>query len=459
VAVAGWIEDRWLKKTRDPETGERERTDLWGSKTKRYRVCGIPGVPKRSFKTSAEAKKWQSEASTDAARGNFYDPRRGQMTLREYVETTWWPNLRMPPTTLASMKSRIFKHILPHLGAVSLNRIGHEEIRAWEKRAAQDIDAGTLAVAWQNFSSIMQAAYKAKRIPANPFRDEDFKAPQQPKTKAKAWSQEQVQAVYREMLDRYRITVKLGVGAGLRQGEVLGLSPDDFDGDVIHVTRQIIIVGGKLGFSPPKRNKERDTCCPPELADDVRLYAERFPSVEVTLPWVDPLKPDLAWDARPTKTVRLLVTTPNGTPVNRNIYDANHWKPSLARAGVIPPAVRTKVEGKTGKTWIKVEWEMDREDGFHVTRHTFASIVLAAGETIGQLAAWLGHADPAFTLRTYVHFLPRSGSRAVEALGRWMSAAPVADTSRRSETCSGGSRVVLHVLLPYSTGSGLRPPL
>ncbi|WP_285439702.1 hypothetical protein [Streptomyces sp. ISL-11] len=40
--------------------------------------------------------------------------------------------------------------------------------------------------------------------------------------------------------------------------------------------------------------------------------------------------------------------------------------------------------------------------------NTFASIVLHAGETIIQLAAWLGHSDPAFTLRTYVHFMPKS---------------------------------------------------
>jgi integrase len=319
------------------------------------------------------------------------------------------------------MKPRIFKHVLPHLGSATLSSIGHEEIRAWEKRAGEDIDAGTLAVAWQNFGSIMQAAYKAKRIPENPFRDDDFKAPQQPKTKAKAWPRERVAAVYEEMLERYRITVKLGVGAGLRQGEALAFSPDDIDGDVIHVTRQIIIVGGKLAFSPPKRNKERDTCCPPALAQAVKEYADTFPTVEVALPWVDPLRPDMPWADRPMRKVRLLVTTPNGTPVNRNIYDANHWKPSLVRAGVIPPPVKTKVVGKAGKVWTRVEWKMDREDGFHVTRHTFASIVLAAGETIGQLAAWLGHSDPAFTLRTYVHFLPRSGSRGIDALGRWMA--------------------------------------
>ncbi len=420
--MPGYIEDRWYTKRPDPKTGKRRKTARHG-KGKRWRVAGIPGVRNRSF-TNLEgangAKAWLKATSTDNTRGAFYDPRDGAMPLSEYVREHWWPNLRLPPTTKQSMSPRVFKHILPHVGHLQLNRIGHEEIRAWQTRAEQDIDASTLAVTWQNFSSIMQAAFKAKRVPLNPFRDEDLKAPQQPKTKAKAWPMERVAAVHREMLKRYRITVQLGVGAGLRHSESLGFSPDDIDGDVIHVTRQIIIVGGRLAFAPPKGNKERDTVCPPELTQAVKDYSDEFPTVEVTLPWVDPERPSLAWDKRPMRTVRLLVTTPNGTPVNRNIYDANHWKPSLVRAGVIPPAVVTKVEGKGGKVWRRVEWEMDREDGFHVLRHTFASVVLAEGETITQLAAWLGHSDPAFTLRTYVHFMPRSGRRALAALGRWV---------------------------------------
>ena len=67
---------------------------------------------------------------------------------------------------------------------------------------------------------------------------------------------------------------------------------------------------------------------------------------------------------------------------------------------------------------------MPREDGFHVLRHTFASVVLHAGETVAKLADWLGHADPAFTLRTYIHFLPKSGSRGVAALDAWLAAGP-----------------------------------
>jgi integrase len=42
---------------------------------------------------------------------------------------------------------------------------------------------------------------------------------------------------------------------------------------------------------------------------------------------------------------------------------------------------------------------------FHTFRHTCASLLFEAGRDVKQVAEWLGHADPAFTLRTYVHLM------------------------------------------------------
>jgi integrase len=42
---------------------------------------------------------------------------------------------------------------------------------------------------------------------------------------------------------------------------------------------------------------------------------------------------------------------------------------------------------------------------FHAFRHTCASFLFAEGRNVKQVAAWLGHADPAFTLRAYVDLL------------------------------------------------------
>jgi integrase len=42
---------------------------------------------------------------------------------------------------------------------------------------------------------------------------------------------------------------------------------------------------------------------------------------------------------------------------------------------------------------------------FHTFRHTCASLLFEEGRNIKQVQEWLGHADPGFTLRTYVHLM------------------------------------------------------
>jgi integrase len=52
----------------------------------------------------------------------------------------------------------------------------------------------------------------------------------------------------------------------------------------------------------------------------------------------------------------------------------------------------------------------------HALRHFFASALLDAGENIKAIAEWLGHADPAFTLRVYTHLMQSSQGRARRAI-------------------------------------------
>ncbi|NUR02958.1 MAG: integrase [Streptomyces sp.] len=49
-------------------------------------------------------------------------------------------------------------------------------------------------------------------------------------------------------------------------------------------------------------------------------------------------------------------------------------------------------------------------------RHTYASTMLEAGESVVTLARWLAHSSPAITLGYYAHFMPEAGSKGRTAI-------------------------------------------
>lgn len=425
--MAGYIEDRWLNKRPDKETGKRKRTDRYG-KGKRYKVAGIPGVKPALFDALEDAKKWMAKAIAKSNEGNWIDPRAGDITLRDYVDKHWWPSLRKPPSTKEGMERRIRNQLLPHLGYLRLRQITTDEVNAWVVALSDEIGQGTIRTCWMDLSSILQSAKEAKRIGDNPCRGYDTaRPPKKPPQKARRWEVDRVMAVKDALPERYRLLVDLGTGAGLRQGEAFGLSQDDLRDGEIYVERQVLRIRSKLAFGPPKGNKERSVKIPDVLAERVQQHAERFKPVKVTLPWVDPDEPNMPWERRPLVTVELLVTSQLGGAVNRADWNRLKWKQALGEAGVIEelpePAGLTQ---RQRLAWLRndltgaLRWPEAREQGFHVLRHTFASVQLEAGESIVTLANWLGHGDPAFTLRTYTHFMPTAGSRGMAAMDAWL---------------------------------------
>lgn len=85
-------------------------------------------------------------------------------------------------------------------------------------------------------------------------------------------------------------------------------------------------------------------------------------------------------------------------------YSETIWKPALVKAGLIPePAVDRRGRRRYVTT---------RREGIHQLRHYYASVMLAWCVSIKELAEYLGHQDPAFTLRVYTHMLPSSYDRA-----------------------------------------------
>ncbi|MFF4716873.1 hypothetical protein ACFY2V_36585 [Streptomyces eurythermus] len=130
-------------------------------------------------------------------------------------------------------------------------------------------------------------------------------------------------------------------GLGLRQGEAFGLALEDIDfaKEVVHVRRQVKMVGTKLCFALPKGRKVRDVPLPSSVARAIRQHIELFAPVPVTLPWDDPHPAETPVEAkhRRPRTYNLLVTRHDCKAINRNYFNTHVWKPALAAAGVIAP--------------------------------------------------------------------------------------------------------------------------
>ncbi|WP_432016822.1 hypothetical protein [Streptomyces hydrogenans] len=64
------------------------------------------------------------------------------------------------------------------------------------------------------------------------------------------------------------------------------------------------------------------------------------------------------------------------------------------------------------------------QDGFHALRHTYASVILEAGESVVTLARRLGHSGPTITLDHYAHFMPEAGGKGRTAVDALLATVP-----------------------------------
>jgi len=94
----------------------------------------------------------------------------------------------------------------------------------------------------------------------------------------------------------------------------------------------------------------------------------------------------------------------DGQHVKARSYSETIWKPALVKAGVIAEPAKDR---RSRRRYVTT-----RREGIHQLRHYYASVMLAGGVSIKELAEYLGHSDPAFTLRVYAHMLPCSHDRA-----------------------------------------------
>ncbi|QEU95168.1 tyrosine-type recombinase/integrase [Streptomyces kanamyceticus] len=403
--MAGHVQDRWYK-TEPGADGKpvKVKTDRFGVGLRyRARYIAPDGTEKsKSFpdKQKRKADTWLANIEADVSQGRYIDPLAGAVTFGRYAKA-WMEALTTDPVTRESVEIRLRVHALPYLGDRPMASFRPSHLRVWMRQLeATGRAASYRRSIFANVSAVFTAAVEDRIIAENPCRARSVRAPRLDPRKVKPWTAGRVMDVHEALPDEYREMVAVGAGCGPRQGEIFGLAVEDIDflGGTLHVVRQVkLLQGTRPVFGPPKGGKERDVPLPETVSFALAAHITRHAPVEVTLPWK-------TLDGPPV-TASLLFLSAQGKPLNRTRFNEKVWQPALRVAGV-----------PTG-----------RENGMHALRHFYASVLLDAGESIKALSEYLGHHDPAFTLRTYTHLMPSSETRTRAAVDRVFRGEDAAD--------------------------------
>ncbi|GIG03240.1 site-specific integrase [Catellatospora citrea] len=382
------IEDRWHKTViGDNGREKRLRTNLYG-KGLRYRVRYIDPEGRERSKSFPDREKKEAEnflvkIENDKRQRTYVDPQAGLVKFNVYARD-WIASAQIDESTREGYLSRFNNHIAAFFNGYQLNAVTPSAIRKWLKEASEEYADKTLEVTFALLAAILTAAVDDQLITSNPCKVKSVKQPKAPTKKIKPWSRQWVRTVRAGLNVRYQAMVDVGAGCGPRQGEIFGLAVDDLEiaDGFVNIRRQVKKVHNKLVFGLPKNDRERRVPLPRRVAEALEKHMAEFPPVAITLPWEDPDK------GKPV-TARVIFTDGLRTAINRSTFDRKHWARARRRAGV----------------------PKSRENGMHALRHYYASVRLHAGENIKAVSEDLGHNDPAFTLRVYMHLMPGTDSR------------------------------------------------
>lgn len=376
--------DRWQVRWRDPD----------GKQPKRNFTVKVGDDPNK------HADAYDKMIAEQLRTRTYVDPQLAETTLQSYAEQ-WRKGRGHDVNRAATVEGQLRNHVYPdpeHPGRTLMGGvpIGQHPLGLLSRRpsltqawiTAMPLADGSKHKVVQLASAVYDAAIEDGIIGRNPTRSKSVTRPAPGPTKARPWTAARVTAVRDALPARYAIVPELGAGTGMRQGEMLGLGAEDITflarKPVISVTRQLLIVGGRLCFAPVKNRKPHQVPLSKALADSLSRHLSEFPAVEAELPWHEPR--NRKRHGKPVR-VRLVLTAPEGGPVRRQAFDERAWHPAVDVACAAEGVERT------------------REDGCHALRHTFVSVQLASGVDIVRVAAMIGD-TVAMVAKTYAHMMP-----------------------------------------------------
>ncbi|HEV2377570.1 MAG TPA: site-specific integrase [Streptosporangiaceae bacterium] len=397
----GHTKDLWTRPVTGPDgKAVRIRNARWG-KGKRWLACWIDpeGQDKsRAFKTQTAADKHWQAMETDKERGDYHDPNAGKAVFGEFGKR-WLESRLIDPASMLRYKTVYRLHVAPAFGRRQIGTIKPSQIQSWVRQLSESFGPSTVLASFIVLQSILDLALADGAIKNNPAKSKIVQTPARQVREIQIWDDQAVSALIDAHPGTLRALPELAASCGMREGELFGVALEDFDFDekIVRVRRQIKNLGGTYLFALPKNDRERVIPLSEWAIQAVRRHIEEYQPRVCTLPWEKPT-------GKPHTCHILFRWHTDGAHIKSRNYSEVVWKPALVKAGLIPEPTTDR---RTRRRYVTT-----RREGIHQLRHYYASVMLAGGVSIKELAEYLGHSDPAFTLRVYAHMLPCSHDRA-----------------------------------------------
>jgi integrase len=352
----------------------------------------------RSFPTEAAARRWRDDARVDLRRGRLTGAppitvraagealiagmRRGSIRTRS--------GDRYKPKTIRGYDQALRRHIYPALGGAKLAELHRNQVQDLVERLADDgADPSTIRNAIMPLRVICRRAKARGELAMNPVADLELPAVRGRRDRIAAPAE--AAALLAVLPDFERGVYATATYAGLRLGEVQALRVEDvdLDGNVIRV---------------------RHSWDPEEGEQTPKSWAGHR-----TVPLIAVLRPEL-----------------------ERVIGKRRAGLVFGRGRNRPFAPRT-VNRRADRAW---EQHGMRRITLHECRHTFASLMIAAGVNAKALQTFMGHASITDTLGRYGHLFPGAESEAAALIDRFLNqqtnAAPRRDDPNASRGLLGG---------------------
>ena len=359
----------------------------------------------RTFDTKTEARRFLDLASAEMHRGDWIDPKAGQLRLDEWTHTFLRTAHDVEPSTRATYTRDLERYVLPRFGALALSQIRPLDIREWiGEELASGIAPSSVHRHFRTLRRVLNVAVEHELLAKSPCAG--VKGPSVPDEEMRFLNAEQLHTLADAMPDNQRLLVLTAGYAGLRWSELIGLRAGNVrlaDNAILVVEQLVHVERVWVRKQPKTRAGRRRVGIPASLTAALAEHIDAFSGEG----------PD-----------GLVFPNRAGNPIHASSFITHYWKPAKATVGL---------EGLR----------------FHDLRHTAVALAIAHGAHVKAIQMRMGHSSAQVTLDRYGHLFPELDMQIAQGLDlTYQSALRVLpggaqDTARTQET-RGGHKIGVH---------------